>query len=326
MTVSREEIKNRLWVNKYAPSRVSECILPDRIKNPLEQMIRERDITNLLFAGPAGCGKTTCARAIASELSADVLFINASMEGRIETLRNEIKQFASTVSMSNADVPKIVILDEVEGSSTSQAFQPALRAFMEEFSDNCRFILTCNFKNRIIEPIHSRCSVFDFDFGGDKKEVALLQAKLFKRVCAILDNEGVEYDKKVVAYVVNQFYPDFRRLLNELQKYSMNGGKIDSGILSRGAVSGRINELMGYMADKDFRAVRKWVSNNSDIGDAQLFRSIYELLDNYLEKSSIPEAIVLIGDYQDKATRALDREINFVAFCVELMATCSFKQ
>lgn len=326
MSVTRKEIENKLWVNKYSPTTISECILPERIKKPLLAMVSSKDIPNLLFAGPAGCGKTTCAKAIASQLGADVLFINASMEGRIETLRTEIKQFASTVSMGNADVPKIVILDEVEGSSTSQAFQPALRAFMEEFSDNCRFILTCNFKNRIIEPIHSRCSVFDFDFGGDKEETTKIKALMFKRICQILTNEEIEFDKKVVAALVGQFYPDFRRLLNEIQKYSIGGNPLDSGILSKGSVVGRVNELLKFMADKDFRNVRKWVANNSDIGDAQLFRSIYESLDMFLEKSSIPQAIILLSDYQDKATRAMDKEINFTAFCVEMMASCSFKK
>jgi len=308
-----------LWVEKYRPSTVAECILPDRIKSMFKTHLEEGKLPqHLLLTGGAGVGKTTIARALCSELNADVLFINASIEGNIDTLRTKIKNFASSVSMMGGD--KVVILDEADGANAT-SFQPALRAFMEEFSNNCKFILTCNYKNKLIEPIHSRCAVIEFVF--TKEEQIKMQAAFWKRLCKILADEGVLFDEKVLVEFVKKFYPDFRRAINELQRYS-SSGTIDTGILATiGDVS--ISQLMKMMKEKEFTLMRKWVAQNSDIDSATIFRRIYDGLYEYLEPSSIPQAVLILGDAQYKAAFVADAEINLVAACVEIMSNCDFK-
>jgi len=312
---------DKLWVNKYAPAKIEDCVLPQRIKNVFSKFVEDGHCPNLLLAGSAGCGKTTVAKALSSELGADVLFINASIEGSIDVLRGKIRNFASTVSITAQDVKKIVILDEAEGSSTSQSFQPALRAFMEEFSNNCMFILTCNFKNRLIAPIHSRCSVVEFVFTPE--ENLEMQANFFKRILNILEEENITFEQKVVAKTVQKFFPDFRRLLNELQKYGSTGS-IDAGILANvGDV--RMNEVMRMLKEKNFGDIRKWAVTCADVGDVQIYRALYDALYDYMKPSSIPQAVLIINEYQYKSAFCADPEINLVAAMTEIMMNCEFK-
>jgi len=314
--MSREEF---LWVEKYRPQTISDCILPTRIKDVFKQFVAGGRLPqNLLLTGGAGIGKTTIARALCSEIGADVLFINASIEGNIDTLRNKIKQFASSISMMGNE--KVVILDEADYSN-AQSFQPALRAFMEEFSSNCKFILTCNFKNKLIEPIHSRCAVIEFVFTPDEK--MKMQAGFWARLRHILEEEGVTYDEKVLAEFVKKFYPDFRRAINELQRYSTSGS-IDTGLLATiGDVS--IDELMRFLKAKKYSDMRKWVAQNSDLDPATIFRKIYDGAYEYLKPSSIPQADLILNDAQYKAAFVADAEINTVAACVEIMMNCDFE-
>jgi DNA polymerase III delta prime subunit len=307
------------WSEKYRPKRVADCILPDRIKDIFLSHISNGQLNqHLLLNGGPGIGKTSIAKAVVDELNADLLFINASIDCNIDTLRTKITNFASSVSFSQQ--PKIVILDEADGLNP-QSFQPALKAFMEEFSSNCKFILTSNLKSKLIEPIHSRCAVIDFDL--TKEEAALIQVAFWKRLCEILDKEGIAFEKPVLAKVVSKFYPDFRKTINELQRYSCNG-EINTGILSAmGDV--KISELIGYLKNKEFTDMRKWVAQNVNMNSAIIFRRIYDSLYDVLEPSSIPQAVLIIADYQYKAAFCADLEINLVACCTELMGECSFK-
>lgn len=303
-----------LWVEKYRPKTISECILPKALKGELQGMVEQGELPNLLLVGPAGCGKTTTALAMCNEVGADVLFINASLENGIDVLRSKIAQFASTVSLTEGK--KVVILDEADYANP-QSFQPALRGFIEEFSANCRFILTCNFKNRIIEPLHSRCAVVEFKITG--KEVA---ASFFKRVLTILKAENVEYDQKVVAEVVQKHFPDFRRVINELQRYSVSG-TIDAGILVNiGQQS--YDDLFRDMKAKNFTEVRKWVGKHCDGDTSQLFHHLYDTATTYLEPASIPELVLILADYQYKAAFVADHEINTMAALTEIMRGCKF--
>lgn len=307
-----------LWVEKYRPKAIADCILPSAMKKTFTDMVESGEVQNLLLSGGAGCGKTTVARALCNELDADYIIVNCSEDGNIDTLRTRIRNFASTVSMSGNK--KVVILDEFDYSN-AQSTQPALRGFMEEFSANCRFVLTCNFKNRIIEPLHSRCTCINFQI--PTKEKPVLAKQMLQRVKGILDTEGVAYDDKVLAELILKHFPDFRRILNELQRYSVSG-KIDVGILTQlGEV--KIKELISALKDKDFTSVRKWVVENSDADSASLFRKIYESMYECFAPSSIPKLVLILADYQYKAAFVADAEINMTACLTEIMMECEFK-
>lgn len=307
-----------LWCEAYRPRTIEETILPDSLKKTFQQFVNDRSIPNLLLTGSAGVGKTTVARAMLEELGCDYIVINGSMNGNIDTLRNEIRSFASSVSLRGGR--KYVILDEADYLNANST-QPALRNFMEEFSKNCGFILTCNFVNRIIEPLHSRCSVIEFKISKD--ETPRIAAQFYKRVQSILNQENVEYVNQVVAQVITKHFPDYRRVLNELQRYSATG-KIDTGILTN-FNDDNLKKLISYIKEKNFTEIRKWAAVNSDIDSAVLFRKLYELASEVLEPSSIPVLVLKIGDYQYKAAFVADQEINTVAFLTEIMVECEFK-
>lgn len=300
-----------VWAQKYRPNKVSDLILPDNIKSTLLGYIKQGRIPNLLFCGGAGQGKTSAAIAMCEEVGCDWIIINASNENSIDTLRTKITQFASTTSFS--DAKKVVIMDEAEHMTPQ--LQAAFRNFQEEYSSNCTFILTCNFPKRIIEPIHSRCGVVDFKFAS--KDKPLLATQFFKRVLQILDNENVEYDKKVVSEVVSKNFPDFRRCLSELQKYSATG-KIDSGILvnmDETSFKGLISSLKA----KKWMEMRKWVANNPDIDSAQFFRMFYDMAFDLVQPKCLPELILLISQYQIYSSQVADQEINNAAFLTEML-------
>lgn len=301
-----------LWVEKYRPKAIADTILPTDLKKTFQTFVDQRNVPNLLLTGSAGVGKTTVARAMLEELGCDYIVINGSMNGNIDTLRNEILNFASSVSLSGGR--KYVILDEADYLNQNST-QPALRNFMEEFSKNCGFILTCNYKNRIIKPLHSRCSVIDFVIPKDCKPK--LAAQFFKRTEMILEKEGVKYDRAVVGTVIQKHFPDWRRVLNELQRYSATGS-IDTGILTN-FQDLTVRLVLDACKRKDFDAIRKWVHDNSDQEQVNVFRSVYEGAFEMVDKKSIPELVVIIADYQYKAAFVADHEINLIAFFVELM-------
>ena len=310
-----------LWVEKYRPKKISECILSEDIKKTFSEFLKQKEIPNLLLSGTQGTGKTTVARALCEELGADYIIINGSDEGRqIDTLRTKIKNFASTVSLGESSKHKVVIIDEADYMN-AESVQPALRNFIESFHSNCRFIFTCNYKNKIIKPLHSRCTVIDFAIKNGQK-VKTAQA-LMKRLGKILDDEEIEYDKKVLAELIQKHYPDFRRVINELQRYSVRG-KIDSGILFS-LSEANTKELAKILKEKRFNDMRKWVINNLDKEPSSLFTSIYELLYSTLESNSIPKAVLVIAGYQYKSAFVADQEINMVACLTEIMANCKFK-
>lgn len=302
-----------LWVEKYRPKTVEDTILPPELKATFQQFVDQKNIPNLILAGSAGVGKTTIARAMLEELGCDYIVINGSMNGNIDTLRNEIKNFASSVSLTGGG-RKYVVLDEADYLN-SNSTQPALRNFMEEFSKNCGFILTCNFKNRIIEPLHSRCSVIDFKI--TKKEIPGLAKDFMKRACSILNKENIEYDKTVVAELIKKFFPDNRRILNELQRYSATG-RIDSGILVN-LQELSLKNLVEFLKNKDFSNMRKWVAENLDNDADVIFRKIYDQASQYLTKQSIPAVVLIIGKYQYQHAFCADSEINLVCCLTELM-------
>jgi DNA polymerase III delta prime subunit len=307
-----------LFVEKYRPKTVEECILPESIKKTFREIVKSGEPQNLLLAGRAGTGKTSVAKALCSDLDCDFIMINCSEDGNIDTLRNKIRTFASTVSLNER--PKVVILDEFDYSNAS-SIQPALRGAIEEFAKNCRFILTCNYKNRIIEPIHSRCTVIEFSIPAkDKPKMA---KEFMKRCEDILKAEKVQYDPKVLSELIIKFFPDFRRVLNELQRYSVSGN-IDVGILAD-TKNQKITDLIGSMKSKDFSSARKWVAGNMDNSQIDLFRAIYDGLYENLTPSSIPQAILILAEYQYKAAFVADQEINTAACVVELMMSCEFK-
>jgi len=310
-----------LWVEKYRPKKIKDCILTEDVKNTFESLIKLKEIPNLLLSGTQGTGKTTVARALCEELGADYIIINGSDEGRqIDTLRTKIKNFASTVSLTETARHKVVIIDEADYMN-AESVQPALRNFIETFHANCRFIFTCNYKNKILPALHSRCTVVDFAIKNGQK-VKTAQA-LLKRLGKILDDEDVEYDKKVLAELIQKYYPDFRRTINELQRYSVRG-KIDSGILFS-LSEANTKELVKILKEKRFNDMRKWVINNLDKEPSSLFSTIYELMYSSLESSSLPQSILIIAGYQYKSAFVADQEINMVACLTEIMANCKFK-
>jgi DNA polymerase III delta prime subunit len=309
-----------LWVEKYRPKTIEECILPDNIKKTFQDFLDKGEVPNLLLAGPAGCGKTTVAKALCNQLGVDVYVINGSDEGRfLDTVRNTAKNFASTVSLSSTAKHKVIIIDEAD--NTTNDVQLLLRAFTEEFSGNCRFIFTCNFKNKIIEPLHSRCACIDFSTNSKSKPQ--LAAAFFKRIQEILAAESVEYDNKVLVELINKHFPDWRRVLNECQRYS-SSGKIDSGILATFS-DVKVNDLVKKLKEKDFPEVRKWVVNNLDNDTSVLLRRIYDACYDAMVPSSIPAAVLTLAKYQYQMAFVADQEINMLACLTEIMVECEFK-
>ena len=310
-----------LWVEQYRPRTIQDCILPDQTKKTFLEFLKKKEIPNMLLSGTAGTGKTTVARAICEQLNADYIVINGSDEGRqIDTLRNKIKNFASTVSFNSESKHKVVIIDEADYMN-AESVQPALRNFIETFFENCRFIMTCNYPYKFIGPLRSRLTQIDFKIvNGQKLKSA---QSLMKRLGMILDENKVPYDKKVLATLIEKHFPDFRKTINELQRYSVNG-KIDSGILFS-LSEANTKELVKILKEKRFNDMRKWVINNLDKEPSSLFSTIYNLLYTNLEGNSVPQAVLIIAGYQYKSAFVADQEINMVACLTEIMANCKFK-
>ncbi len=311
-------MKEFLWVEKYRPSKVSETILTKDLKDTFQSIVDGGEIPNMMFTGTAGTGKTTIARAICEQLGLDYIVINGSEEGNIDTLRGKIKQFASSVSLSGGY--KVVILDEADYLNP-QSTQPALRGFIEEFSKNCRFILTCNFKNRIIEPLHSRCSNYEFSFS--KKIMAQLCGQFMTRLQTILDGEGVDYNKDVVAGLIMRHAPDWRRVLNEAQRGSIGGSLLTTVIDNDN--NSNYSQLFSYIKNKDFKKMRQWVVNNMDLEPACIFRDVYDNMQDFVVPESIPQLVLILADYQYKNAFVADHELNLVACLTEVMANVEIK-
>ena len=315
--MSRDEF---LWVEKYRPKTIEDCILPVSIKKTFQGFLSKGEVPNLLLAGPAGCGKTTVAKALCNELGVDYYVINGSDEGRfLDTVRNTAKNFASTVSLQATGRHKVIIIDEAD--NTTNDVQLLLRAFTEEFSGNCRFILTCNFKNKIIEPLHSRCACIDFS--TNSKDRPKLASQFFNRLGTILETESIEADPKVLAELINKHFPDWRRILNECQRYS-SSGQIDAGILATFS-DVKVNDLVKKLKDKDFPEVRKWVVNNLDNDTSVLLRRIYDACYDSLVPNTIPSAVLILAKYQYQMAFVADQEINMIACLTEIMCECEFK-
>ena len=309
-----------IWVEKYRPKTIDECILPERTKKTFQDFVKKGEIPNMLLSGPPGIGKTTVAKALCHQLGADFYVINGSDEGRfLDTVRNNAKNFASTVSLTSDSKHKVIIIDEAD--NTTSDVQLLLRASIEEFSGNCRFIFTCNYKNKIIEPLHSRCSVVDFSVS--KKDKPTIAAQFFQRLNTILEEEKIDADKKVVAELINKHFPDWRRVLNECQRYSVSG-KIDSGILAAFSdVS--VDELTKNLKEKNFPSVRKWVVDNLDNDPTVLMRHVYDALYSTLKNTSVPAAVLIIARYSYQTAFVADQEINLLACLTEIMVECEFK-
>jgi DNA polymerase III delta prime subunit len=309
-------MEHLLWTEKWRPQTINDCVLPDRLKKPFQEYVNQKNIPNLLLAGGPGIGKTTVAKAMCNEIGCDFLVINGSDESGIDTFRVKIKNYASSMSLSGGR--KVIIIDEADYLNPNST-QPALRNAIEEFASNCSFIFTCNYKSRIIEPLHSRCAVIDFTLkSGEKASIA---KDFFKRILHVLQSEKVDYDDKVIAELIKKYFPDFRRVLNELQRYSQFG-KIDTGILSQiGNVS--ISEIVKHLKEKDFAAIRKWVATG-DYDANTVFRQIYDGLYDVMKPASIPQAVLILADYQYKQAFVSDGEINLVACLTELMVNCEF--
>jgi len=311
-------MEHLLWVEKHRPKTIDECILPERLKKPFQEYVNSSHIPHLLLSGSAGVGKTTVAKALCNQINADYIVINGSDEGRlIDTFRTKIKDFASSMSFTGGR--KVIIVDEADYMN-AESVQPALRSFMEEFAGNCSFIFTCNFKSKIIEPLHSRCAVIEFTLKNDEKTA--MAGQFFKRIQSILTEENIEFEPKVIAELVKKHFPDFRRIINELQRYSQFG-KIDTGILAQFSdVS--ISEIVKHLKAKDFGAIRKWVGV-ADVDPTTLYRKLYDNLYDVLQPQSIPQAVIILADYQYKQAFVADAEINTVACLTELMVSVEFK-
>ncbi len=310
--------KDFLWVEKYRPRKVADTILPADLKNTFQKIVDTGDMPNMLFTGTAGLGKTTIARAMCNELDLDYIVINGSEEGNIDTLRGKIKQFASSVSLQGGY--KVIILDEADYLNP-QSTQPALRGFMEEFANNCRFILTCNFKNRVIEPLHSRCGVYEFN--TSKKALADIAAQFYKRFVYILDQENVSYDSKAVADLIMKYAPDWRRVINEGQRNSIGGSSIDGS--NNNSIGTGFATLSASLKEKNFKKMRSWVVNNMDQDTVGIFRGLYDNMNEFIEPRSIPQLVLILADYQYKDAFVADHELNVVACMTEIMANVDFK-
>ena len=309
-------MKEFLFVEKYRPKTIADCILPQALKDTFQSIIDGGEIPNMMFSGSAGVGKTTVARALCNELDIDYMIINGSEDGNIDTLRGKIKQFASTVSLHGGQ--KVVILDEADYLNP-QSTQPALRGFIEEFSSNCRFILTCNFKNRIIDPLHSRCSIYEFNLGNK----AVMAQAFMSRLQFILETEGIIFDNAVIAELIMKYIPDWRRVINECQRYGMSG-TIDTGVLVTLSESS-VQALMEDLKTKNFKKMRKWVTDNMDVESAKLFRMVYDNMITYVQPSSIPQLVLILADYSYKDSFVADHELNVVACMTEIMSQIKFK-
>ena len=309
-------MEHLLWTEKYRPKTIEDCILPERLKLPFQEYVNQRNIPNLLLAGGAGVGKTTVAKALCNEVGCDYIVINGSDESGIDTFRTKIKNYASSMSLTGGR--KVIIIDEADYLNPNST-QPALRNAIEEFASNCSFIFTCNYKNRIIEPLHSRCAVIEFSLKNGEK--AKMASAFFKRIQSVLQSELVNYDDKVIAELIKKHFPDFRRVINELQRYSQFG-KIDTGVLAQiGDVS--ISEVVKFIRDKDFGSIRKWVATN-DVDSNTLYRKLYDSMYDLMKPQSIPQAVLILADYQYKAAFVADQEINTVACLTEIMVNCEF--
>jgi len=307
-----------LWVEEYRPKTIDDCILPQSLKTLFTSFVQKGELSNILLSGPPGIGKTTVAKALCDQLNCDWIMINGSQEGGIDVLRNKIQNFASTVSLSGGK--KVVILDEADYLNP-QSTQPALRGFIEEFHKNCRFILTCNFKNRLIDPLHSRFSTIEFRI--NPKDKPKLASKLFERAVYILKEHNIDYDEPVLAELIKKHFPDFRKLINELQRYSVSG-KIDAGILVN-ISDENLKTLLSHLKGKDFTEMRKWVVQNLDNDPVKIFRRIYDSMYEHLQPATIPHAVLIIADYQYKSAFVADQEVNLVACLTELMSQVKFK-
>jgi len=309
-------MEHLLWTEKYRPKTIEDCILPERLKLPFQEYVNQRNIPNLLLAGGAGVGKTTVAKALCNEVGCDYIVINGSDESGIDTFRTKIKNYASSMSLTGGR--KVIIIDEADYLNPNST-QPALRNAIEEFASNCSFIFTCNYKNRIIEPLHSRCAVIEFSLKNGEK--AKMASAFFKRIQSVLQSESVDYDDKVIVELIKKHFPDFRRIINELQRYSQFG-KIDTGVLAQiGDIS--IAEIVKFIRDKDFGSIRKWVATN-DVDSNTLYRKLYDSMYDLMKPQSIPQAVLILADYQYKAAFVADQEINTVACLTEIMVNCEF--
>jgi DNA polymerase III delta prime subunit len=306
-----------LFVEKYRPKTIEECVLPKSLKNTFQSIVDTGELPNMMFTGSAGVGKTTVARALCNELGLDYIIVNGSEDGNIDTLRGRIKQFASTISLQGGQ--KVVILDEADYLNP-QSTQPALRGFIEEFSTNCRFILTCNFKNRIIDPLHSRCSIYEFNYPIESESLA---GDFMKRLQFILDSEHIIYDNQVIAELIMKYMPDWRRVINECQRYGISG-HIDTGILVTLSETS-INKLMEDLKAKNFKKMRRWVTDNIDVESSKLFRVVYDNMIQYVQPQSIPQLVLILADYSYKDSFVADHELNVVACMTEIMSQIKFK-
>ena len=309
-----------LWCEEYRPKTIEDCILPDELKSTFKKIVETGEMHNMLLSGTSGLGKTTVAKALCHELDLDYILINSSEDSGIDVLRNRIRQFASSISLGGSDSHKVVILDEADYLNP-QSTQPALRAFIEEFSKNCRFIFTCNFRNKIIEPLQSRCAVIEFN--TTKKHLAGLAAQFHKRLKVILDEKGIEYNEQILAELIMRHAPDWRRVVNECQRFSVSGALSPASIV--GLSDQNIATLITHLKEKNFKQMRSWVASNPDLDSSTIFRKIYDGAYEYLEPQSIPQLVLILADYQHKAAFVADKELNIVACMTEMMGSLKFK-